>query len=124
MSLQLQTQQLCFCTAVGDMPLEAGVPAMQARFQDKGSLVITRNPMRLRAFVLSQPRGYAVLWGGRRQADRRHTGSDVSRASIAPCDYVASHDSSRVCTADCLLLECDCAKHSDIVHAGQTAATQ
>ena len=63
-SLRLQTQQLCFRTAVGDMPLEAGVPAVQARFQDRGSLVATRNATRLRAFVLSQPRGYAVLWGG------------------------------------------------------------
>ena len=55
------------------MPLEAGVPAMQARFQDRGSLVITRNPTRLRALVLSQPRGYAVLWaGGRQQADATH----------------------------------------------------
>ena len=46
------------------MPLEAGVPAMRARFQDIGSLVITRNPTGLRAFVLTQRRGYAVLWGG------------------------------------------------------------
>ena len=111
MSLRLQTQQLCFRIAVGDMPLEARVPAMQARFQDMGSSVITRNPMRLRAFVLSQPRG--------RQTSRRHKGSDVSRASIAPCDHMASHDNSRVCTTDCLLLECDCATHCDVVHAGQ-----
>ena len=62
-SLRLQTQQLCFRTADGDMPLEAEVPAVQARFQDRGSLVTTRNPTRLRAFGLSQPRGYAVLWG-------------------------------------------------------------
>ena len=33
-SLRLQTQQLRFRTTVGDMPLEAVVPAMQARFQD------------------------------------------------------------------------------------------
>ena len=52
-SLRLQTQQLCFRTAVGDMPLEARVPAVQARFQDRGSLVTTRNPTCLRAFVLS-----------------------------------------------------------------------
>ena len=49
----LQTQQLCFRTAVGDIPLEAGVPAVQARFQDRGSLVTTHNPTRLWAFVLS-----------------------------------------------------------------------
>ena len=73
-SLRLHTQQLCFCTAVGDMPLEAGVPAMQAKFQDRGSLVTARNATRLRAFVLSQPRGYAVLCGGggvAKQADAK-----------------------------------------------------
>ena len=37
---------------------------MHAKFQDRGSLVTTRNPTRLQVFVLSQPRGYAVLWGG------------------------------------------------------------
>ena len=37
---------------------------------------------------------------------------------------MTSHDTSGMCSADCLLLECDCAKHSDIVHAGQTAAIQ
>ena len=63
-SLRLQFEQLCCRTAVGDMPLEAGVPAVRARFQDRGSLVTTRDPTRLRAFVLSQPKGYAVLWGG------------------------------------------------------------
>ena len=72
-SLWVQTQQLCFRIAVGDMPLEAGVPAGQARFQDRGSLVTTRDPTRLRAFVLSQPRGYAVLSGGvAKQADATH----------------------------------------------------
>ena len=64
MSLRLQAQQLCFCTAVGDMPLEARVPAVQARFRDRGSLVTTRNPTLLRGFMLTQPRGYAVLGGG------------------------------------------------------------
>ena len=81
-SLRLQTQQLCFRTVVGDMPLEAGVPAMQARFQDRGSLIITRNPTRLRAFVLSQPRGYAVLWGGvAKQAD-------ATQAAMSPEDQL------------------------------------
>ena len=40
------------------------MPAVQATFQDRASLVTSRNPTRLWAFVLSQPRGYVVLWEG------------------------------------------------------------
>ena len=78
MSLRLQTQQRRFRLVVGDMPLEAGVPAMQARFQDRGSVVITRHPTRLRAFVLSQPWGHAVLSGGVTKE------ADATQAAMSP----------------------------------------
>ena len=100
-SLRLQTQQLRFRTTVGDMPLEAGVPAMQARFQD-GVRWSSRAIRRAYGRWCRGSRGdmQSCGGGGGRQTSRRHTGSDVSRASIAPCHYVAAHYSSRVCTAD------------------------
>ena len=91
MSLRLQTQKLCFHTTIGDMPLEPGVPAVQATFPDRGSLIRTRNHTRMRAFVLCQPRGYVVLWGGGGSQNKRKPHGRIclqsTNCSVRLCGY-------------------------------------